>query len=110
MKTNMNRQQKRALKKRKPGRPPDKWKPDAKSINVAWDVFKLVTFTALHDKYGWGKPRLDDLNTHIQSGVEAVTGNFASIYDLNETLINETGVEVIERERYKQKWKVRNYD
>lgn len=97
-------------KKRRKSRPPDKYKPDAKSVNLAWDVFKLIAFTALHDKYGFEKEQLEDFNKHIQNGVDAVSRQFVSIYDLNETLRKEAGIEVIERERYKQKWKVRNYE
>ena len=107
----MNRQQKRAKKRRKQkGRPLDKYKPDAKSVNLAWDVFKLISFTVLHDKYGFEKDTLEEFNAKMQSGLDSVTGGFVSIYDLNETLIKEAGIAVIERDRYKQKWKVANYE
>lgn len=99
----MNRQQRRAAKKRKPPRPPDKFKADTKSVNLAYDTFMLIAMTVLHDKYGFGQTRLTQFYKHFQSGAESVIGGFVSIYDLNEQLAEETGVLVIERERYKRK-------
>ena len=102
----MNRQQRRAAKKRKPPRPPDKFKADAKTANLASDMVLLVALTVLHDKFGFGTDRLSRFYKHLQSSMESVTEGFVSVYDLNEQLVKETGVFVFDRDRYKQRWKV----
>lgn len=101
----MNRKQRKATKKRKPPRPPDKFKADSKTVDLFYDVFRLVAMTVLHDKYGFGKSRLTEFDERWMDLVESVTGGFVSIYDLNEQLAKETGILVIERERYKRKWR-----
>ena len=97
----MNRQQRRAKAKRKP----DKVKPmsRAETVNLTWDVFLLLALTALHDKYGFGKTRLAEFKRHVRGGIDTVTGNFASVIDLNETLHEETGIWALEPERYRKK-------
>ena len=99
----MNRQQRRAAKKRKPPRPPDKFKPDAKTAQLASDMVLLITLTVLHDKFGFGTERLTRFYRHFTSGMESVNEGFVSVYDLNEQLLKETGVVVFEREQYKKK-------
>lgn len=110
----MNRQQrkaaKKAAKKNKPPRPPDKYKPDAKTANLASDTVLLVTMTVLHDKFGFGTERLTRFYTQFQSTMDSLTRGFVSVYDLNEQLAKETGVWVFDREQYRQKWKVRRYE
>lgn len=106
----MNRQQRRSAKKRKPPRPPDKFKPDAKTADLTLKTSMLIALTVLHDKYGFGRIRLTEFVKHFQSGMDSVTGGFVSIYDLNEQLDKETGVLVFDREQYRQKWKVRRYE
>ena len=49
------------------------------------------------------KTRLADFRRHIQGLMDTVVGNFASVIDLNETLHEETGLWVIEPERYKRR-------
>ena len=93
----MNRQQRRAKARRKP-----KFPPRGASVNLAYDTFLLLTMTVLHDKYGFGQTRLLDFNRYIQSAMETVTGDFASIIDLNETLCEETGILVFQREQYRE--------
>lgn len=97
----MNRQQRRAKARRKPDKP--KFPPRGASVNLAYDTFLLLTMTVLHDKYGFGQTRLLDFNRYIQSAMETVAGDFASIIDLNETLHEETGLWVIEPEQYKRR-------
>lgn len=96
----MNRQQRRAKAKRKPDKP--KFPPRGASVNLAYDTFLLLTMTVLHDKYGFGQTRLLDFNRYIQSAMETVAGDFASIIDLNETLCEETGILVFQREQYRE--------
>ena len=110
----MNRQQrkaaKKAAKKNKPPRPPDKYKPDAKTAKLASDTVLLVTMTVLHDKFGFGTERLTRFYTQFQSTMDSRTRGFVSVYDLNEQLAKETDVWVFDREQYRQKWKVRRYE
>lgn len=105
----MNRQQRRAAKKRKPPRPPDKFKPDAKTANIASDVVLLATMTVLHDKFGFGTERLTRFYTQFLSTMDSLTQGFVSVYDLNEQLVKETGILVIERERYKHRPKMKEH-
>ena len=99
----MNRQQRRAAKKRKPSRPPDKYKADAKTKEHTSDIVLLYTLTVLHDKFGFGTVRLTRFYKHLLSLDDSVERGFVSIYDLNEQLVKETGVLVMKRERYKRK-------
>lgn len=104
----MNRQQRRAAKKRKPPRPPDKYKPDAGTVRLAEDTFLLITMTVLHDKFGFGTERLTRFYNQYLSIGDSLTRGFVSVYDLNEQLAKETDVWVIDREQYKQPWKIRD--
>lgn len=104
----MNRQQRRAAKKRKSPRPPDKFKPDAKTANLASDMTLLFAMTVLHDKFGFGTTRLTRFYKSLLSAEESITQGFVSVYDLNEQLAKETGIWVFDREQYKQKWKIGN--
>lgn len=75
---------------------------DKKSVNLAYDTFLLIALTVLHDKYGYGRTRLTEFVKHFHSGMETIAGNFASVIDLNETLLKETGVIVFDRAQYKK--------
>lgn len=99
----MNRQQKRAMKKRKPPRPPDKFKPDATTARLAEDTILLFAMTVLHDKFGFGTERLTRFYKYLASSIDSVNRGFVSIYDLNEQLAEETGIFVFDREQYKHK-------
>ena len=96
----MNRQQRRSKARRKPDKPKPASRADM--VNLAYDVVLLFAMTTLHDKYGFGKTRLLDFNRYIQSAMETVAGDFASIIDLNETLCEETGILVFQREQYRE--------
>ena len=96
----MNRQQRRAKARRKPDKPKPASRADM--VNLAYDVVLLFAMTTLHDKYGFGKTRLADFRRHIQGLMDTVIGNFASIIDLNETLCEETGILVFQREQYRE--------
>lgn len=52
---------------------------------------------------GLARPDLQTLDATSQSLMDTVVGNFASVIDLNETLHEETGLWVIEPERYKRR-------
>ena len=97
----MNRQQRRAKARRKPDKPKPASRADM--VNLAYDVVLLFAMTTLHDKYGFGKTRLADFRRHIQGLMDTVIGKFASVIDLKETLHEETGLWVIEPERYKRR-------
>ena len=86
----MNRQQRRAKARRKPDKPKPASRADM--VNLAYDV--VLRF---------GKTRLADFRRHTQGLMDTVVGNFASVIDLNETLHEETGLWVIEPERYKRR-------
>ena len=98
----MNRKQRRSLQKRKRIQITNKMDVDNKSVNLAYDTFLLIALTVLHDKYGFGKTRLNEFLKHFNSGVETISGGFASVIDLNETLFKETGVIVFDRDQYKK--------
>ena len=70
-----------------------KAKKDAtiEAISIAW----AILFTALHDKEGWGKVRLQRLWKEIEELSDSIAKGYVSVTDLKHTLKEEMGVELV---------------
>ncbi len=63
----------------------------SEAISFAW----AILFTALHDKEGWGKVRLQRLWKEIEELSDSIAKGYVSVTDLKHTLKEEMGVELV---------------
>jgi hypothetical protein len=79
------------MKKRKPPRPPDKFKPDATTARLAEDTILLFAMTVLHDKFGFGNERIQRLLKASEPWMQALINGKEGIdvEGIKQTLIDE---------------------
>lgn len=64
-------------------------------ITAAHKLNVLLFLTVLHDKYGFGKKRCEDVMSYVNDLLDSYNQNYISIYDLDSTLEEETGIKVL---------------
>ena len=69
-------------------------------INAAWKVNMLISLMVLHDKFGYGRQRLERFMDEYAMQLDAYnTGHIESVKDFEQVLKDECGIEI---ERVKQ--------
>jgi hypothetical protein len=80
----------------RPQKPQVRNRRDAdKLITSAHKVAALLYLTVLHDKYGFGTKRLEDVLAYFNDLLDSYNKGYISIDDLNNTLYEETGIKVV---------------
>ena len=57
-----------------------------------WNVCLLFILSALHDRHGFGRKRLEDVCDSIQDKLELFNEGYVNMQDLYDTLHEETGI------------------
>lgn len=76
-------------KKNKSISPRDKFKFTSKIT----DLLCVSACMVLHDKFGFGKERLDRFMRELMKTMESINQNYCSLPDLYETLTEETKID-----------------
>ena len=80
----------------KPQKPQVRNRRDADKLIVsAHKLAALLYLTVLHDKYGFGTKRLENVLYHVNDLLDSYNKGYISVEDLNETLHDETGLKVL---------------
>lgn len=66
-----------------------------KLIDSAHKANALITLNVLHDKFGFGKKRLDKFQEEYLKVLDSFNNGYISAEDLNQVLWDETGRKVI---------------
>lgn len=64
-------------------------------ISSTSKAFNLLTMTVLHNKFGFGRKRLERFLDEFHNLLECYNGDWVSVEDLNQDLYEMTGIKVI---------------
>lgn len=64
-------------------------------ITSTYKLNVLLFLTVLHDKYGFGKKRCEDVMAHVNDLMDSYNKNYITVNDLDSTLEEETGIKVL---------------
>ena len=69
---------------------------DADNLIMSTHKLNVLLFlTVLHDKYGFGKKRCEDVMAHVNDLMDSYNKNYITVNDLDSTLEEETGIKVL---------------
>lgn len=63
-------------------------------ISSAYKANMLLSLTVLHDKFGFGRKRLEKFIDESWKLMDAYNAGYVSVSDIEETLAEETGITV----------------
>lgn len=66
-----------------------------KLISSTSKAFNLLALTVLHNKFGFGRKRLERFMDEFKNLLDCYNGDWVSVSDLNEDLYEMTGIKVI---------------
>lgn len=67
----------------------------SKAVDIAW----AIMFTVLRDKCGYGPVRLGRIWNWVNALSEEISEGLVSVEDLMDTLAEEAGIELVEKEQ-----------
>ena len=67
---------------------------DRKLIGASMVANKLITLTVLHDKFGYGKKRLQRFIDEYQDVLDSYNKGYVNVDDLKSVLREECGIEI----------------
>ncbi len=80
----------------KPAKPQVRNRRDADMLVKSTHKAAAILFlTVLHDKFGFGKKRCDEVMEHVHDLLDSYNKGYVSVQDLNEVLHEEVGIKIL---------------
>lgn len=74
-----------------------KLKATSEAMDFAFKQMMLLPLMVLRDKYGYGAKRLEDFIENVADMLDSYNRGYLDLDDIEKTLEEETGIEVIPR-------------